>query len=79
MIQLERFHWEGNSPTLIFVIDRDQPFRLESQPEVYQELRRGYRMLAEHAENAVVIDNSGTVRSAVHEIVATIEVESYKV
>jgi dTMP kinase len=72
MIDLERIHWGGVSPGRIFLIDRAQPFRPESSLERYEELRREYRMLAAHAENALLVDNSGTVASTVNRVLEEI-------
>jgi dTMP kinase len=68
MIHLERIHWRDLAPDLLIVIDRDTPFRVESDAAYFNQLRELYERL-EADETRVPVrhyDNNRTFDDAVN-------------
>ena len=46
MIELEKLHWAGFKPSVVFLLDRPTPGRVEQTPEAYKRLQSAYAELA---------------------------------
>ncbi len=70
MIDLELVHWADLMPDLLILIDRETPFRSESDVEHFQQLRRLYERLERREGSHLRIhrlSNKGTPSDAVDE------------
>lgn len=76
MIELEKVHWAGFRPNVVFLLNRVAPARPEQSPEEYRALQLAYADLAtEQAEHCLIatISTEGTPDETFPEIVSTLE------
>ena len=67
MIQVEKLHWQGVRPAAVFLVQRDEPLRVETTSERWRALADKYSELAsrEKAEYPVyLISNHGSISEA---------------
>lgn len=56
MIEVEKYHWGDNLPTIAFLIDRDESLRQDIPSKRWKELRVAYRELREIEEGKYPIE-----------------------
>lgn len=65
MIDLEKEHWEGNDPDVMFLIQRETPFRVEHDAVRFRRLSDLYLDLVDNTpdQDVYLIKNEGSVDS----------------
>ena len=78
MIALEKIHWGGIQPDVVFLVDRPHPFVEET--DEWSELRSRYLRFAtekEHPYPVEIMKNTSTVEDAVNSVIETIKHVTY--
>lgn len=76
MIDLEKQHWAGIAPAILFLLDRKDGVRPEHSPERFAELQLAYSELAEREkayQRISRVSTDGTVEESLVEIVSAVE------
>jgi len=72
MIEVEKFHWAGRLPTIVFLVDAKDSFRQDIPRERWNELRSAYRRLMDIEEGKypiMRIPNTELIAGPVDEMV----------
>ena len=73
MLHLEKIHWQGIQPDLLFLIDRPVPFG--QKPQAWDDLREAYHQYAmeeAHPHPVKIIRNDSTLEEAVDRVVQAV-------
>lgn len=75
MLKTERMQWADTLPSVVFLISRTEPLRMEYSPDRWNELCRIYNELADEEKKSYpveIIRNQGEIDDAVQQIINSI-------
>jgi thymidylate kinase len=76
MIKIERHHWAGIVPAIVFLLDRRKAARPEQTPEGFAQLRLDYRQIAEREgeqQRVLRVSTDGAAEDSFTEIVSAVD------